>query len=349
MTYVYVANAPEDRDFARRLSGDLQKKSINHWYDDGGADEATVYAHLQQATHILVVLSPAVMLNERVLAALEHARQQHLTRLAVRIHPMETMPPQIQGILPLNAADDDHYGAALETLFEDLQPPTTTPRSELPEELMTAIYSENVAIRKNAIQALMQYQDEEEPLKTLALDELRALVFRERDSAMKVLLRSAIQSYELDERPTQPKMALPSKEELAQQAAGRAVIIEPEKVMYFWQSPRWHVLLGGVGLLLGGVVAWVGGHWGYALPILLVSLVLPQLNIAIRNNGELEWQNPGSLVGNTFLAVLSAMVLAGMLFLALPQLDPLWGGASIALGGVLGGVIGWLSGIKVLA
>jgi hypothetical protein len=345
MVYVYLASAPEDLGFVERLSADLAAHAIQHWYDDGQVDEGLVYLELQKATHVVVILSPHMLLNERVLAALEHARQEKLERIAVRISAMETLPPQIQGVLPLNFSEDGLYQESLETLLEDLRGVTSEPVPELPHELLTALESEQPQIRRNAIESLKQYRTAEEPLRVLAQRELNALVFRERDPGLKSLIQLTLQSFARDEREPEPEIVIPTKEELVEQAKGHVLILESYP-QYLWQSRRWNVVLGGLAVLIGIIGYLLGEHWGYLLPVLLVGLILPQLNITIRQGGKFDWQMPGPLIGNTLLGFLTAGICAGVLAALNVGLTGNFILVNLILGGVLGLFIGWLSSLQ---
>jgi hypothetical protein len=179
----------------------------------------------------------------------------------------------------------------------------------------------------------------------LARQELNALVFRERDPGLKNLILLTLQSFDKDERKPEPEIVIPTKEELVEQAKGHAVILE-SRPQYLWQSSRWNTILGGFAILIGIVGFFLGEHWGYLLPVLGVGLVLPQLNIAIRQGGKYDWQMPGPLVGNALLGFLIAGVCAGLL--AILQVDLMgnfvW--INLGMGGVLGLLIGWLSSLR---
>jgi hypothetical protein len=345
MTYVYIANTASDRPFVERLSTDLKKADVPHWFDGGKATDEQVIAQLQKSSHLLVVLSPAVLTDERVLGALEGGKQFKLERIALRCAPMESLPPQIQGILPLNAVGDEAYATSLETLIHDLDLVPNEPDPELPERILTALYSDNVTLRRNAIQEMATYRNQPEALRELVLGELKAAIFRERDSSVKTLLRTTVQAFEIKTGEL-PDLALPSKEDLAQQAGGNAVIIQAEEVLYFWNSSRWHMIWAGVGLIVALIAFVIGGHWAYLIPTLLVTLILPQLNIVIRKKGEFDWEMPGPLIGNVIMAILFGSGSALVLMLAIGELDATYYVVNTVLGIVLGVAIGWLSSLE---
>ena len=345
MTYVYIANAAVDRPFVERLSRDLTQAAVQNWYDDGQATDQQVFAQLKKSSHMVVVLSPAVLTDERVLGALEGGKQFRLERIALRRAPMESLPPQIQGILPLNAVDDEAYAISLDTLLHDLQISPAEPIPELPQSILTALNSENSAMRRSAIQELLRYRDRDEAERNLALNELNAAIFRERDSSIKDFLRATVQSFNI-ETGELAEPSLPSKEELAEQAGMNAVILDTQEVLYFWRSSRWHLIWLVAGMILAVIVFVVGGHWAYLIPVMLVALSLPHLNIIIRSNGEYNWDMPGPIFGNLLLAILIGGGSALVFMLRVEDLDATYLLVNGILVIVLGLAIGWLSAVE---
>ena len=292
---------------------------------------------------------PNVLLHEPTLGAMEFAKQNQLERIAVRLAPIESMPPQLQGVLPLDFSDESAYQGGLETLLGYFLVYEVQPEAELPAEILTAVYSENPQIRRNAIQSLLEYRSSgDETMKRLAREELNALVFRERDSAVKNLVRTAVQIFDQEERPeTRPNVDIPTKEELAKQAEGRAVIIEEPKTMHFWETNRWYVVLGIIGIVLGVVLVVIGGHVAYLIPSILVGLVLPYLNVMIRQGGEFDWKMPGPVLGNAFFALIVAGIAAVILMLAVEELKIGFVVVNITAGLIFGIFIGWLSAVEI--
>jgi hypothetical protein len=348
MTYVYIANAVIDRPFAERLSSDLKRAEVPHWYDDGQATDQQVFAQLKKSSHMVVVLSPAVLTDERMLGALEGGKQFQLERIALRRAPMESLPPQIQGILPLNAVDDEAYAKSLDTLLHDLNITTSEPEPELPQSILTALNSENAAMRRSAIEELSTYRDRDEAERNLALDTLNMATFRERDSSLKDLLRAITQSFNI-EVSSLPEPVLPSKEELREQAGEDAVMVEAEEILYFWRSSRWHLIWVVLGLIISGIAFVAGGHWAYLIPVMLVVLSLPHLNIIIRKNGEFDWEMPGPIFGNLLLGVMIGGGSALVLMLGVEALDAAYLVVNSILAIVLGLAIGWLSAVETAA
>ncbi|MFP4321124.1 MAG: toll/interleukin-1 receptor domain-containing protein [Anaerolineales bacterium] len=344
MPYIYIACAPEDKDTAHQLQQDLHTRNIEAWYDDGTADEPTLMSELEKSTHLVAILSPQLMLYPNALAAMEHARQQALNTLAMRIAPIEKMPPQLPGILPLDASNEAAYQDALETLLEDLAIEPAVPEPELPNDVLTALYSDDVEVRRNAIQALGAYRTAEPELREKAQEELNALVFREQNGSLRALVQAMAKSFDAGEQAPDPK--LPSKEELAEQAKGRAVNIEQTRDIYLWQTTRWHVLLVALALVLSSAMVLIGSNPLYSVPLLLVGFVLPQFNIMIRQDGAYEWHMPGPLVGNLALAVLIVGLAGGLLVLLVESISPTLIGVEIILGAGYGLLVGWLSSLQ---
>ncbi len=341
MPYVYITCAPDHLATAQQLSQDLSAHNIPNWFDDSTAAEDTLFSELEKSTHLIAVLSPQLITYPNALAAMEHARQQDLTRLAIRIAPVEALPPQLAGILPLNASTPEAYQNALDTLLEDLAIQPEEPDPELPNDLLTALYSDNVEIRRNAIQSLATYRDAEPEMRELAKQELNSLVFREQNSSVRALVQAIARTFDTD-RPQDPvapaNMAPPET-----QAAPTAKIRE----IYLWQTTRWHVLLAALALLLSSVMVIVGGNPLYSVPLLLLGLVLPQFNIMIRRDGKFNWEMPGPVIGNTLLSLV-IVGLAGALLLALAgdDLNAAFIGVEAVLGLGYGALVGWLSSLR---
>lgn len=351
MAFVYLAHAPEDGVFASRLSSDLQQAGIENWYDNGEISDEVAFTKLRQATHFVAVLSHDALANERFLGALEYARENRLQRLALRLTQIETLPPQLTGILPLDFTNEENYAVGLDTLMEDLQ---LEPPLQLPDDIMTRLESEIALERKAGIEALLQYQDKNDPLHQLALEELRAVSFRERDDALRKVAHAAVQAFLIEERPPQAEAKIPSKEELELQAAtqsqplivGKAGIQPKPKVIYLWQTNRWYAVLFGTALLVGGMAAVVSGEWAYLIPMMLAGLVLPWFNIWVRENGSLSWEWPKPLVGNGAVGVVLAGLAALFLSLLL-DLESVFLLVNAILGLAYGVFTGWLSSVKL--
>lgn len=360
MAYIYIAHAPQDQAFVQKLSHDLGQANFDSWHLSNPDDEALMMEQLQKATHLLAVLSPAVELHEPFLGALEFARNRGLARLAIRIGVLGSLPPQLQGVLPLDFSDPEQYAEALETLLDDFRPTVTAQVPQLPADLLQALHSDNPERRQQAIEQLRSYRNTDD-LKGLALEELRGLAFRERNSALKALIHTSIQLLEQDERPNEPEVYLPSKEELQQQAGDRALVSDsgplvstpspaptprPKPKRYLWQARRWYPLLGGLAMIVALLLIGVTGQALAALPLLILGVVLPYFNVWIRKGGQFQWKMPGPVVGNGVLALL----IGGGLALALLFLADLSASAlvlSVLSGVAYAALVGWLSAMEV--
>lgn len=361
MAYIYIAHAPQDQTFVKKLSQDLVVANLDCWYAKSPADESIILNELKKSTHLLAVLSSSVELHEPFLAALEFAKQNQLERLAIRIEVMEQLPPQLRGVLPLDFTDPNRYADALETLLEDFRIAPTAPVPQLPPDIMEALHSEDSEIRQDAILKLRDYRADEDEIKQLALDELHALAFRERNSTLKALVRTAIQLFEQEDRAEEPEVHLPSKSELELQSAGRSIVIDtaphpvippppppvlPPKKRYLWQSKRWYALLGGAAILLALIVIAASGQVAAGVSLLVLGAVLPAFNIWIRKGGQFEWKMPGPVVGNAIVGLVLVGIVGG-LSVVLADLEA----GVLAIAGVVGLayalLVGWLSAIEV--
>jgi|GEM_PF-3912215 len=362
MTYLYIANAPEDNSFAQKLSQDLKQHTIDHWYDDGQADESTNYSHLQKATHVVLVLSPAILLNEKTLAALEHAKQSSIERIVLRIAPVDTMPPQISGVLPINASTDDSYQDALETLLEDVRLPETAPRPEIPAEIIEALNSDNSVKRKEGVESLRAYRQGDPVMKELAREELQAMMFREQDKTIRSFVRLILQSFDktTDELQDEDAVTLPTKEDLATVSGEHAVVVDPSTTpetapaaapaqtnQYFWQSSRWNLVLMSLAIFfaLGAVAG--SAHLAAAIPMLAVGLFLPPFNIVIRGDGNFNWSPTGAIFWNFMLSLLIGTAMSIIVSQITDNLTLLAIPLSMILAGMYGLIVGWLSTVKV--
>ncbi len=352
MTYLYIAHAPSDRDFVLKLSQDLGAANVPCWFPDGEAEE---YPHLQKATHLIAILSPAIFENSAFLAALEFAKQNNLPRLPLRLMPINTLPPQLQGTIPIDFTKPDDYVTSLETLLDDLNIVPLAPARTLPDELLTRLYDEQAAIRQTAILELKTYQSKEETLKNLARDELAALVFRERDPTLKALLTTTLQLFDLDSAAPEDVHSIPSKEELellVEQEDAPVINFSPEPLhmlpakKYLWQTPRWHVLIGGLGILVAVGIWLFTKEYANALPLIFTALILPHVNILIRQGGNYYWKPSGAVWGNVVLGGALGGFVAGILWVA-SDLTLEYVGINVLLSAGYGLLVGWVSTVRV--
>ena len=347
MVYVYLAHGAVDKVFARRLQGDLSKVGIDAWFNEGGSEEDAYHA-LEQATHLVAILSPSALLEEPVLGALEFAKQRKLARLAVRLADLEALPPQLQGVLPLNFSNLDDYDENLETLIADLHIEVEPPPPQLPAHILEQLESEDVNKRKLAIEELADLRNAEKALKDVAREQLMNLVFKEKDARLKNILQLTIQSFDLDERELDDA-TIPGKEEIVAVAQN---IIPPElaapttapltRTVHLWDSNRWHMILRGVGIVIGIILLAIG-NGAFILPVLTGS-ILAYFNVAVRQDGKYDWQMESAIIGNVMLGTLIAAVTGAVLFQVF--YDNTTTGevlVSVVISAIFSAVIGWLS------
>lgn len=359
MALVYLAYAAEDKDFAAHLSEDLNQAAIQTLHNTDATELLP-----EQATHILHILSNAALLDEHFLSTLEFAKENRLERLALRLTEIETMPPQLVGVLPLDFSNPEDYQDGLTTLIEDLKIEQVAPISQLPKEIIQLLNSPSSPDRKMGIEILAKYRTKDEVLRQVALNELEALSFRERDSALKALLRVTIQTFSVQELPTEP--ILPSKEALEIQARESAQSVIPAHEgkgaigqsfeqsegeahqRYLWQhSPeRWFGLIISMAVGVGLISFAASGQWAYLIPITMVGMVLAYFNILIRQNGTLAWETPKPLFGNSIVGMIVAVLIAFILMAAL-ELNGTFLLVNLILGVGFGLFVGWLSAVKL--
>lgn len=350
MTYIFIASDPQNHEFTAKLSQDLQAEGLANWYSS--ATETEIYSQLQQATHIIAVLSPSVLLNENFLAALEYGKQNNLPRIPLRLVAIETFPPQLQGIIPIDFSKPEEYAESLQTLLGDLNLPNTQPVQTLPTDLLDHLHSDKVDERQNAILKLREFKSESDTLRNLARDELAALVFRERDPSLKALVATTLKLFDEIEDDTQP--SLPSKETLVEQAekAQMNVVIEDRPVQvvaakkFLWQAPRWYFIMGALGIALSVIFFALTFEYAVAVPLIVVSVVLPHLNIELRQGGKYHWKPSSAIIGNIAIALILGIIIAGV-FVLIGGLS--LGYLAICAGGCAfyGLVVGGLSTVKV--
>jgi hypothetical protein len=260
--HIFLAHAAPDSAFAQKISGVLRQNGLDTWSPSPETTEGEFLERLTTASHLLALLSPSALFDEHFLAALEFAREHKLERIVLRLATVE-LPPQLAGVLPLDFSSEEAYPDSLETLLADLHAAQGATQPVLPEEVLTALYSDNPLIRKNAIEALGSYRHAEEALRLRAMDELAALVFREREAHLKTLIQLTLKSFDEtdpkaeDARKTEPRLHLPSKEELAESAGEKGVLVENlppvARALPVYQSlaeaPRWFLVVTGMSFV----------------------------------------------------------------------------------------------------
>jgi hypothetical protein len=366
MVFAFLAYVPQDQALAEKLSTDFRAQGVEHWLSPNNGDELSTYQHLQKSSHLIAILSPGALADVAFLGALEFAKQNKLERIALRAQAIEALPPQLSGVLPLDFSSPEAYSEGLETLLEDLKIAPPPPAPELPPALFEGLHSPLAEERREAIEALAQYRNAEGPLRDLALDELNALVFRERESGVKALLLATVYSFDRDKREAEPSPTILSQEELEAETARKAqaghesLVFDtsplrmqsdesrpstPQK-QYLWKSPRWYVILFGLSGFFGLALSLLSGQPAYFIPSLIVGGSLAYFNVAIRQGGDFHWKPANALIGNLILGG----GLAG--FLGLLLIFPLGLGGGFVLGAfllglILGALIGWLSSLEL--
>lgn len=349
MVYVYIAHAAEDRAFAAKLSRSLSAASIQNWYAEENSPDLNQPA-LQEASHLIAVISPAVLLAESALGAMDYARQHQLERLALRLEPVAALPPQLNGVLPLDFTQQGDYEDNLETLVQDLQR-GLAPR--LPEALLDALHSADPDSRREAINSLVAYRQKDGPLRELAQEELRVMMFRERDPRLRQLLQVSLQAMDLETRPQRP-IDIPSKEELEHKSAiQNAALLETDPSPYIvpppappppamWQQGWWPIVVAGAGLLLGIVVLLMTMNLGAALLPTLAGILLTPFNATIRQEGAFEWTGEKSALGHGAVSAAGVLLLSLLLAIGFGvALRPLLLGSIVAIG--FATVVGWVA------
>lgn len=364
MAFVFLAHAPEDREFAERLSRDLNAANIPTWSPSESATDELVEEHLKETTHLVSVLSPAATQNEKFLHILEVAKKNHVEHVALRLAVIDAVPTQLTGIIPLDFSQPDNYADGVTTLIEDLRIEPAEPPLQLPEDILMLLKSEDVTERKAGVEALAQFRLVEGPLRQMALDKLETVAFHERDSALKILVRATIQTFLIQEEDTlPPEIALPTREALVKQAeaSGLPVFVGNEGVqphapraaptrrqVYLWQqnTQRWYMVLLMVGLVIGGVAFLLTSELIAIIPMLVTGSVLAYFNIWIRHNGAFEWTMPKPLIGNGVVGSATAGISAIILMLS-SEANSNFFIISLLLGLFFGLFTGWLSAVKL--
>jgi tetratricopeptide (TPR) repeat protein len=131
---IYITSAPEDREFVEQLAGDLLARRLPVW----GAAWAALFldwaqepaAARQASTHLLVVLSPQGVCDERVSQDIQTALNHERAIVCVVFRPC-VLPSRLR-YRPQADFTTQEYGAALEDLAGHLE---DTRLTALPESL----------------------------------------------------------------------------------------------------------------------------------------------------------------------------------------------------------------------
>lgn len=356
---VYFIYAPEDESFVVQLSNDLRengfKVSLNP--SDNMLENAV------STDAILTPLSESSTTNPVFVAQLEPVSKSPAQVIVLRTSTIREVPEALKGILPLDFSSKDGYADALQTLIEDLEPPTVKIEyvSVLPRNIETLINSSNPDDRLLAIQHISngraQFTDEQ---LELAERLLRDLVFKDNNSNVKQVARVTLQllgtppapppaiaevpppdeqdTLEIVTATSPPAIELPDDATpiIIRAADGR---VAKTQLLVF--SQQWWLLpIAGAVLALSNAI-YQETALG-AVPTGLVWLVLPWFNVLIRDGGRFDWKLPGPIVGNgivgTILSLIGTIIVA-----ALGAANGLDVVAFLVSGTIYGVLIGWMS------
>ncbi len=343
---VYLVYAPTDTAFAKKLSNDLQKSGIMCIPADSETPLHTPASNIP----VIVALSTAATNDPTMLATLDILTQHQNRLIALRIGPVDDLPQSLRGVLPLDFSNPESYIDALETLLEDLAPPAThTPL--LPDNIQAALDHSNPQIRMKGIEMLGNLRHElEDDIHELAVQKLRDMAFKDSDSSVNHLARSTLQLLSTHDADTAPLSE--DTAPLASPPPTPPRVPDPPPLQSktttsipLWNSGQWWGL-PILGVILALMPALSANNIALIVPIVVVWIVLPWLNVRIRDEGKLDWRMPGPLIGNGFMAlVLSLLSLVpGIILSDLDTIDFL---IMLILSATYGAFIGWLSTLYV--
>lgn len=344
---VFVIYAPENTPFVQRLAEDLKSHQVACVL--AAKDTHEEIEAFKNAPVVLVALSMAATKDARVLALLDTAVQHQKRIIALRIGPIEELPRALKGVLPLDFSNEEFQEENVLTLLEDLIPPAP-PTPLLPTDIQSSLDHEDPIQRKHGIEQLGAIRHQlDADVRELALQTLRDLAFKDPESTIKALAHNTLQLFSTDIEETTEE-AIPIEPHLLPIEDEDTLVVETPpmpapttmpKMVPVWSTGPWR-LSAIMGVFLALLHAYIGQNIASGLPIGLVWIVLPWLNIAIRDNGRLEWKMPGPLVGNIAVALVLGLVGVGLGLLVggLAFLDII---ALLAFNILYGGLIGWLS------
>jgi hypothetical protein len=379
---VYLAFARDDTEFGKRLSKDIAARGVKNVTSDADTDER--FAALHQATHVVFVLSNAAVENNQFDSVFRVVNERKSVLIAVRSGPVDTMPKELKGILPLDFSSEAAYEDSLDALIEDVNTRQKR-KAALPEKATESIESPDPDRRKIGIEMLRAISDsDDEDLRELAREKLSNLIFRDPDSSVKMLARATLQLFDQKTEKTTEAVkntapVAPVNKDIqpliqkADEGQGAMIIdldepqdtgelltftkpgmtsaevISAETAAIEKMTPVWETREWGIVPVFGLVIAVLAGlfaeNLAVALPIGLVWLVLPWLNTAIRGGGKFRWEMPGPLVGNSLIATVLALLGVIILIVAGTDLDWLPLIAIILSSMAYGGLIGWMSSL----
>lgn len=325
----YIVYAPEDSKFAKQLASDLDAEGIRAILAEKDTDEQ--FAELQKSTAVLVALSTHAVQDARVLSTIEAVKHIDIPVIALRISTVDKIPQPLKGILPLDFSDQEAYEDSFATLLEDLNPPEPS-EPILPESIRIALESDDISERKHGVELLGKMRKElDDNVRAVAEQVLRDLIFKDPEASVKSMARTTLQLFNQPDDAEHPQLAKtapayqsppstperkPASESHPNAAASQTLIDAPRSVIPLWYSRQWWLLpIAGVvlALLQGVLVAKTTEDIvAVVLPIGISALLLPWLNIVIRDGGNLAWEMPGPLIGNGVAAGILGLIGLGI-------------------------------------
>lgn len=346
----YLVYAPQDSAFAQKLSSDLHKNGIR-CIPTASEEQLEVLA---PDTPVIIALSSAATKNAEMRTILEYIVQSQNRIITLRVGPVDQLPKVLRGVLPLDFSHPDSYDDSLLTLLEDLAPPTTHDPL-LPGEIQAALASPDAQLRMQGIEMLGNLHSElNDDSRELALQILRDMAFKDPDSSINHLARSTLQllstpATTADTAPlgqdTAPLAHPPTPPPAPEPRPLQTTRSENRVTLPLWQTSQWWSLpvLGVFLALMHGLLA---RDIFLVLPVVAVWIILPWLNVQIRDGGKLDWRMPGPLVGNGVIALILALVGLGI-SIVLSDVETVDFLGILVLSVAYGTLIGWLSALYV--
>jgi hypothetical protein len=362
---VYIVYAADDSQFVEKLCTDLK--------DNGFKPQKTLPAVADLSTTIvktdivLVVLSDAITDDPTMIDYIERIKDHASQLIALRVGKVASMPESLRGTLPLDFSNQTQYDDSLETLVEDLEPPTVKlPRAQLlPGNIQEGLQSDLPQERLNAIQHISEIRTElDDNQRNYVEAQLRRIAFRDENGSVKTMARSTLQLLNAPTPASSPSPLLededtervllpasvqddalsettqPTPAPNTTSATQQPAQPRPDLLVYsnFW----W--LLPIYGVLLALIQSALQRDALIGLPTALVWLTLPWFNLTIRDSGQLDWKMPGPLIANGVFGLIIAIV-GGVLVLLLSDIEVLDFLLIGLLGTMYGLLIGWLSSL----
>jgi hypothetical protein len=361
---VYILYAPEDSAFAKKLANDLDEEGIRPILAEKDTDEQ--FAELQKSQAVLVALSTYAVQDARVLSTIDVIQNIDIPVIALRIGSVNEIPQSLKGILPLDFTEEGAYEDSFATLLEDLNPPEPS-EPILPESIRIALASDDTADRKQGIEMLGKLRSEfDGNVRTLAEQVLRDLVFKDPEASVKSMARTTLQLFNqgaaseeimlAKTTPALPNLPAAERQRVSElnttksNPAPQAMIDQtPRSVVPIWYAQQWWVLpiVGVVLALLQAILVAEETQdiIAIVLPIGLSALLLPWLNIVIRDGGNLAWEMPGPLIGNGVAAGILGIIGLGIGAVVGNNLETKDVIALLSITTIYGISIGWISSL----